>query len=42
MVCFGSIADVLLAEFVCFEIGWTSADATLTVNAIAIQGCLVQ
>ena len=36
MIPFDSIADVLLAEFMCLEIGGTSADATLAVNAIMI------
>jgi len=42
MICFGSIADMLLAEFMCLEIGGTSAYATLAVSAIATRGCLVQ
>jgi len=35
-ISFDSIADVLLSEFMCLEIGGTSADATLAVNAITI------
>ena len=42
MIPFASFTDVLLAEFVHLEIGRTSADATLAVNAIAIQRCLVE
>ena len=42
MIPFASITDMLLAEFVYFEIGQTSIDATLAVNTIAIQRCLVE